>query len=72
MGQKIDTSEEDMDLVNNDKNHVEVWKWIEEKKGIVSKIHTSLIKVIGHVLREDTCLVREVLEDKMVGKTHNG
>lgn len=43
-----------------------VWKRIEEIN-LINAIRTRQKKWMGYVLREDTCLLREVLEEKMAG-----
>lgn len=46
----------------------DVWKRKEERKSRVNTLFTRQKKWIGHVQREETCLLREALEEKMGGK----
>ena len=68
-----------MDLAKNGKNQLdgkitneEVWERIEEKKSLINTIRTRQKKWIGHVLRGESNLLREVLEGKMKGKAQKG
>ena len=50
----------------------EVLKRVEEERSLVNAIRTRQKKWIGHVLRGETCLLREILEGKLKGKKQRG
>ena len=57
-----------MDKITNE----EVWKKVEEERSLINTIRTRQKKWMGHVLREETCLLKELLEGKLIGKKQRG